>query len=370
MTARRVAMLVNNGVRGDSRVQRMARAAAEGRWQVLVVGRSPDAEVHHLDEDGYAVTLVPVRPVLARGSLPARTVQALVPALADRDTRAARRLLAGRDRVAGARPSSLAHGAWRTADPWVQDLELAFAPWVEEFEPRLLHAHDRHTIALAARTAAVLTARGVPTRWVLDAHEYVAATASRGGAGLRGRVRRAMVVGQQAEFIGDADAVVTVSDELAAMLRSDHGLATTPEVVLNAPLTHTSAAPDADGPSLRGLTGVSPAAPLLVYVGGCAPQRGVGTAVEALAHLPSAHLAVVASPHDRGAGHAMARAASSVCRRVCTASTTWRRTRSRPCCATPTSAWCRSCTVPTTRSRWSPSTWSTSTRGCRWWSAT
>ncbi len=311
MTPRRVAMLVNNGVRGDSRVQRMARAAAEGGWDVLVVGRSPDSVRHHLDEDGYAVTLVPVPPVLARGSLPARTLPALVPALADRDVRAARRLLAARDRLAGTRPSLLAHGAWRTADPWVQDLELAFAPVVEEFGPHLLHAHDRHTIALAARSAAVLTARGTLVRWVLDAHEYVAATASRGGSGLRARVRRAMVVGQQSEFISGADAVVTVSDELAAMLRADHALATTPLVVLNAPLSRPSRPGDAAdrGPSLRALTGVPTGVPLLVYVGGCAPQRGVDTAVEALRDLPTVHLAVVASPDDRGADRALTRAA-------------------------------------------------------------
>lgn len=310
-------MVVGNGVQGDSRVQRVARAAADAGWEVLVVGRSPDPLEHRSAEAGVSVVLVPVPAVLAVGGLLRRTAAALfglVPSVGDRlqgaDVTAARRRLVARDRAAGHRPSPLRHGAWRTADPWVQDLELALAPVVEAFAPHVVHAHDRHTVALAARSTAALRARGLPSRWVLDAHEYVAATAARGGRGLRGRVRRAMVVGQQAEFVADAGAVVTVSDELARMLQRDHGLAALPEVVLNAPLAPAADDPVATGwPGLRDLVAVPASAPLLVYVGGCAPQRGVGTAVAALAHLPQAHLVLVASPRDQGADHAVEQAA-------------------------------------------------------------
>jgi glycogen(starch) synthase len=38
---RRIVMLVQNGVQGDSRVQKQARSAAEAGWDVLLLGRAP-----------------------------------------------------------------------------------------------------------------------------------------------------------------------------------------------------------------------------------------------------------------------------------------------------------------------------------------
>ncbi len=295
-THRRLAMLVANGVDGDSRVQRTARAASDGGWEVLVVGRSPDDRVHRHGLGGASVLLVPVPAVLAVGGGPVRDPRRLRAP----EVRSARAELARRDRAAGHRAAPSRHGGWRLLDPWVQDLELAFAPAVEQFGPDLVHAHDRHTIALAARSAAVLTRARPdrPVRWVLDAHEHVASTAARGHQGLRGRLRTQMVVGQQAEFVRDADAVVTVSQTLARMLAEDHDLPELPTVVLNAP----EPADDVEHvPGLRERTGVGADVPLLVYVGGCAPARGVATVVEALDLLPGVHLALVAAPDDDGA---------------------------------------------------------------------
>lgn len=303
-TARRVVMVVNNGVHGDSRVQRVARAAADAGWQVRVVGRAPAGGVRRSVEDGVEVVLVPVRPVLsARGDQrnPAlvRGARAL---LRERDRRLAASSWARRLAPLTAPLTVLRHGAWRLLDPWVQDLELALAPWVEDHRPHLIHAHDRHTVPLAARSAAALRAAGTPTAWVLDAHEYVAATAARGATGLRGRLRRAMVVGEQDEFIRDADAVVTVSETLAGMLRSDHRLAATPTVVLNAPAAVRPAdqagTADAGVPDLRDRLGLDADVPLLVYSGGCAPARGLATVVDALPALPGVHLALVVADDD------------------------------------------------------------------------
>ena len=41
---RRIVMLVDNGVNGDSRVQKEARSAAEAGWDVTLLGRSPDRQ--------------------------------------------------------------------------------------------------------------------------------------------------------------------------------------------------------------------------------------------------------------------------------------------------------------------------------------
>src|ERR1041385_3113942 len=38
----RIVMLVDNGVNGDSRVQKTARSAADAGWDVTLIGRSPN----------------------------------------------------------------------------------------------------------------------------------------------------------------------------------------------------------------------------------------------------------------------------------------------------------------------------------------
>jgi glycosyltransferase involved in cell wall biosynthesis len=155
-------------------------------------------------------------------------------------------------------------------------------------------------------------------------------------------MRRRMLVGVESEYIARADAVVTVSEGIASRLAEDHRLARRPSVILNAPViaatgtAHAAGIPapragdnrpnragspadagtaelaDADGGadaagrepsarparSLRADCGVDAAAPLLLYSGGMSPRRGVATAVEALASLPSAHLALIAREDD------------------------------------------------------------------------
>jgi glycogen synthase len=300
----RLAMVVNNAVTGDSRVLRCAAAAVEAGFRVQVLGRSPSTERHRVelpDLPGAEVVLVPVPPGVARRERTpeARTLR-----------RRARETLARRDAVAGhgGPGSRLRHGAWRLLDPWVQDFELALAPALEDLRPHVLHAHDRHTIALAARSVAALWARGHPTGWVLDAHEYVAATAARDAGRLRGAVRRRMVTGLQDEFIREADAVITVSESLARMLQADHRLRDEPTVVLNAPLVRRSRRPAQD---VREAAGLDRGVPLLVYSGGCAPQRGVGTLVDVLPLLPTVHVALVAPPDDPGLADLVSRATAA-----------------------------------------------------------
>lgn len=283
---RRLAMAVNNGIDGDSRVQRIAWSAANAGWDVLLLGRSGTSRTERTQIRGLPAVLV-----------------APVPSLSAAD----RALLRQRDHVAGRRGWRWQHGAWRWLDPWVQALELAMAPHLEGFEPHLVHAHDRHTVSLASRSVAALRADGRRTAWLADVHEDVGATAARGASGLRGALRRRMVTGQQAEFLPDADAVVTVSDTLADLLAGQHHLLSRPTVVLNAPLPPVPGSRGA--PSLRRLTGLGKDTPLLVYAGGCAAQRGLETVVDALPALDGVHLALVCSPADADAPALLARAA-------------------------------------------------------------
>jgi glycosyltransferase involved in cell wall biosynthesis len=307
-------MVVRNAVTGDSRVRKSAAALAAAGWDVTVIGTSPDDHERRLELDGVPVVLVPVPRVLsASGDQGAarRALAARDAALRGRRPRATARpagrlggLTGGRvgGRV-GARMGPVARlaagaltpgGGWRRLDPWVQEVELALAPHVEALAPTVIHAHDHHTVPLAARSAAVLRAAGHEVRWVHDAHELSAATADRGAGGLRGLLRRRMIGGMLAELVPAADAVVTVSDELAARLQTDLRLAERPVVVLNAP----PVAAGRPAPSLRERAGVPAGDRLLVYAGGLTPARGVDLAVQALPLLDGVHLALVAPDGD------------------------------------------------------------------------
>jgi glycogen synthase len=63
---RRVVMLVDNGVDGDSRVQKQARSAADHGWDVILLGRSPDRQVHTWRIGDARVRLIPLPTPLAK----------------------------------------------------------------------------------------------------------------------------------------------------------------------------------------------------------------------------------------------------------------------------------------------------------------
>jgi glycosyltransferase involved in cell wall biosynthesis len=62
----RVVMLADNGINGDSRVQKAARSAAEAGWDVILLGRSPDKKEHSWEIGEAEVRLIPVPSPLYR----------------------------------------------------------------------------------------------------------------------------------------------------------------------------------------------------------------------------------------------------------------------------------------------------------------
>lgn len=62
----RIVMLVDNRVRGDSRVQKQARSAAERGWDVILLGRSPDGKRHSWQLGEARVRLIPMPMPMAR----------------------------------------------------------------------------------------------------------------------------------------------------------------------------------------------------------------------------------------------------------------------------------------------------------------
>jgi glycosyltransferase involved in cell wall biosynthesis len=179
---------------------------------------------------------------------------------------------------------------WRKLHPEALDLEIAFGDLIDRLEPDVVHAHDMHVIGVATRAAGRAKLRGRNLKVVYDAHEYVAGL-SRYGA----RTRRSIAAwaNHEAEYIGDADRVITVSPAIATRLQREHKLKREPVVVMNTP---NPADVSVEVSDIRSELGLASDVPLMVYGGGVTRARGIQTAVQALVDLPDVHLAVVCVP--------------------------------------------------------------------------
>ena len=120
------------------------------------------------------------------------------------------------------------------------------------------------------------------------------------------RRRHAVLVREEARYIRQAEAVITVSEPIAATLAARYALATTPTVVLNVPVDDVTRRPGGGAvwglPTVRDVIDVAgrPLAaevPLLVYSGAVSQARGVDVLIEALPHLPGVHAVVVPVPY-------------------------------------------------------------------------
>jgi glycosyltransferase involved in cell wall biosynthesis len=311
-TRGRVVMLVDNGVRGDSRVQKIARSAAEAGWDVVLLGVTYQDRPESWRLGGALVKLMPMPDPVTRASLVRRTVLRRLlrpaPGAAPRSvpptqgTRAALVALARRvyrpwDELR-TRFWLWFEGevAWRRLEPNLWDFEDALGPAVDELAPDLIHAHDFRMLGVGARAKQRAAARGHRVRLVWDAHEFLPGVRPWRDNAHWLPAHRAY----EREYARYADAVLTVSDPLAELLRTEHKLAELPTVVLNTPAggpaePNPEAEPDPERPrpELRAACGVGPQTPLVVYSGRVSPQRGLPLMVEALPRLPGVHAALV-----------------------------------------------------------------------------
>ncbi len=257
---RRVLMLVQSAVAGDSRVLREAEALAAAGYAVHVVGRGVPAGFE--GPDGVGVDSVGrssgLRPGGAPGSRPGPA--ALRPAVD-----AARWLLLPEHRARVER-------AWRAGAA-----ERVRAYVRDEGRPDVVHAHDFNTLALAAevadRTGAAL---------VYDAHEFWR------GRALHGRpepLRRRRAAAAENALLARADLVLTVSDGIAERLRSYGGRRVV--VVRNSFPARTATSPLPQRPGG------------LVYAGRIGPGRDLETLAAAGPALAAGRVrAVVVGPAD------------------------------------------------------------------------
>ncbi|MET4921268.1 glycosyltransferase family 4 protein [Streptomyces sp. PSRA5] len=347
----RIVMLVDNGVNGDSRVQKEARSAAAAGWDVILLGKSPnkneqtwrlgDAEVRLLHVPGpmhrrrYEYRRAILRAPLAyrpgplaayrkqrmkawRAELNLRLIEAklagstvrklaLVPSriaskvlskwvgLRARQARSLERrrkdMTSSLDRLSTAFwQRTMGVRAWRRLDPFLWDMELAYGKVIDALEPDLIHANDFRMIGVGARAKLRAKGKGREVKLVWDAHEFLPGIKP-WNPHPRWHIAQCA---HESEFAKHADAVTTVSGTLGDMLVERHGLTATPEIVLNTPDAEISPEQAAEPvPDLRALCGIGPDVPLTVYSGAAAPQRGLDIMVESLPQLPDVHVAFV-----------------------------------------------------------------------------
>jgi len=153
-------------------------------------------------------------------------------------------------------------------------------------KPDLIHANDADTLSIAIAVKDHWKLRGHKVAVVYDAHEYTSGVYRPNPTWLPA------MESLEERFVPQVDAVATVSDAIAKLLKEKFALPTLPTVILNAPSKEVENI-ELPFPSLRVSLNLPASTPLFVYVGVSAQVRGIHTAVEALNYYPDAHLAVV-----------------------------------------------------------------------------
>jgi glycosyltransferase involved in cell wall biosynthesis len=252
----RVVMLLRNSHTHDTRVEKEARTLREAGYEVCVVAHArPDLPVREV-RDGIAIRRV---------ARPAARIPLLRFALHARALRRA----------------------------------------VEAEQPRIVHAHDSDALGPAAAAARRL---GVPL--VHDAHELWLGRPARGRGWLYRLAYRAWYRHVERHDLPFASAIVTVSAPIRDFLERSYGLRGI-ELVPNYPDVDPGALPLRR--DLHALASLPATTPVVLYLGGILPGRGLEELVDAIALLRSpAHLVLLgwgglaASLQDRAAGRGIA----------------------------------------------------------------
>ena len=245
---RSVFMIVQNGVLNDSRVLKTAQTVRRLGYRVTVFGRHLQPRELDLEYSTFTIKLLP------HPSLRLEAEGRWEPDVDKRDYSEIVRIDA-------------------------EQLE----PHLRDGRPDIVHTHDMNGLAVGAD----LFERGMleNVAWVHDVHEYVR------GLTIIPPALQSYCQSVQDKAIGWPDALTSVSEPLATLLKTDHALARAPRIVLNTP-RRSDFDPD-DRRDIRGRLGLARDVPLLVYGGNINPMRGVDLIVDALARRRSDHLALV-----------------------------------------------------------------------------
>ncbi len=162
----------------------------------------------------------------------------------------------------------------------IEKISSSLLDQLHKFEPTIIYAHDADTL-----TAAILYKRQVGCAVIYDAHEYLRGL-SRPDPGWQ----PAMLLAESG--ISQVDAVITVSDQIAELLKVDYQLVDIPHVVLNAPSREVGS-PKTGFKTFREVLGLQENIPFHVYVGSANDTRGLSTMVKALEHVGGHHVGFV-----------------------------------------------------------------------------
>lgn len=183
---------------------------------------------------------------------------------------------------------ALGDAVWRRFDPHLWDWELAYGPEVDRLRPDIIHANDFRMLGVGARAAVRAREQGRTVRLVWDAHEFLP-----GVKPWEDNPRWHLAqMAHERTYARAADAVVTVSEELATLLRDTHDLPEQPSVVLNCPYAADTTA-TSSSPSIREAAGARADQPIMVYSGAVSPARGLEVMIEAMPQLPEVICALV-----------------------------------------------------------------------------
>ncbi len=299
-------LLVRNGVDHDARVLRAARVAQRtlGGGALVVGVATASAPAGEARVEGVPVLRLPARPPLlariarARSEVPRKPH---APPSTSRPARACGEPPRELHASPGASPLTPAGRARRMLSGLsftLQALSVA-----RRVEPRLVHANDWNTM-----WAGLCIKLLCGSRLVYDSHEL--------WADRNGRWEwRPWLLACEALFVRGADEVLTSSPGYANALAARYRIPP-PSVVRNIPESRPSESPRiSENPHTpenpRAIFRNRPAAPLVVYIGGLMPGRGLEQMIDALPLIPKARLRAVGPGTPRYRESLLARAAAA-----------------------------------------------------------
>jgi glycosyltransferase involved in cell wall biosynthesis len=284
-------MMVANDVSIDVRVRKMAASVAK-HHSVFVLGLATNGKRSTFELDGFQVILIPVvnqKPLnlRMRKALGRRIMKLPMGSSIRRIFKSTSKKT---DVVVDSNHSSsqVSKKSWREVLPETMKYEQAFGSELKNLSPGLVHAQDIHLLSVAANYVEARNHHDRTCALIYDAHEYIR------GLGSIDPQRRDAYAELESEFIGQADAVITVSNSIAERLMKDHNLLTKPFLVLNAP-SQSKTKRTETSPSVRKACGIPDDVPLVIYSGGIHISRGMDLLVSSLEFLPGVHLAMTSN---------------------------------------------------------------------------
>ncbi|MDO5735589.1 MAG: glycosyltransferase [Propionibacteriaceae bacterium] len=199
------------------------------------------------------------------------------------------RLQQARDKRRGEKDPFVLAGVDRGL-PVVTDIANTLTDLLVDLRPDVLHAHHPQVLLAARDALRILREQGHAVKFYYDARENFAGIPDM-EQGLR--AAHEALIACEAAMIGEADAVSTVSEPIADVLRENYALAARPSVFLNMPPLTPLAGPT----TVREAAGLGPDVPVVLYSGTMSWARGIETIVRGIAHMPpEAHLVIVSVP--------------------------------------------------------------------------